>query len=365
MIFRIPKVFLLILAIVPIEAQGFRCDELLRSASAAVTGHETTRTFEYVNPKTNLRGVACVSLLNKGETMIFYIEEETTSTNTKSTAASFNLNSMVHAKHKQAMGRAQLKKQTTDSLNINSTNSLIFTGLLHIINNIEDSQKQGDLFDHENSQFSLSYTSPKGLATFTVKPFDITKNNLVYLWHPRDSVPNWEMQVNIPKFCGIKFFTLHDPIGDRPKNDRAGKVCVLEHTNSSLKFFSIGWKKSGASGRARKFINFGVLRTASPSFFNIYTGRVHVMAFPGHMDLPASEFDRSEFKEALKVTSVQAINTKDFMVYGDLQEEWLAPRINVQNNADNYPVPRYPLLPSDLSLDYSDEIRHIYGFNIF
>ena len=361
MIFSFPTVFLFILAIVPIEAQGFRCDELLRSASAAVTGQETTRTFEYVNPKTNLRGVACVSLLNNGETMIFYIEEETALTNVECA----NFNSMVRAKHKQAMGRAQLKKQSIDNSNVNSTNFFIFTGLLHIINNTEGSQKQGDLFDHENSQFSLSYTSPKGLATLTVKPFDITENNLIYLWHPRDSVPNWEMQVNIPKFCGIKFFTLHDPIGDRPKSDRAGKVCVLEHTNSSLKFFSIGWKKSGASGRARKFINFGVLRSASPSFFNIYTGRVHVMAFPGHMDLPASEVDRLEFKEALKVTTVQAINTKDFMVYGDLQEEWLAPRINIQNNVDDYPVPRYPLLPSDLSLDYSDEIRQIYGINIF
>ena len=304
----------------------FRCNHLLNTATDT-----SLRTFEYINPKSKLRGVVCVSLLNKAGTLLMYLEEETSINNTI---------------RKQAVGRAQLQSPSPPG-------TRLYTGIIHVTNNIIDTHE--DLFDLDNSPFTLSVALDSGLVSFSVKSLKTT-DNIVYIWQPRLTVPQWSMHVNIPKSCGIKSYTISDPI-PRTAKDRDGIVCILEESPSILRFFSFGWKKSGQSGKPRKFVNFGSLQLATPNFLNIYTGRVHTIAFPCGCDFESELQDRKNFKETFVITAVRSFSSKSLMIYGDLQEEWH----DTQTQIDPILPPRYPLLPINLFTDFSADLRQIYG----
>lgn len=307
----------------------FRCNQLLNAGEEAAAA--SLRTFEYINPKTKGRGVVCVSLLNRAETLLMYLEEET------------NVGNGIR---KQAVGRAQLQSPSPPG-------TRLYTGIIHVTNNIIDPHE--DLFDLNNSPFTLSLALDTGLVSFSIKQ-KLSSHNIVYIWQPRTSVPRWSMHVNIPKSCGVKSYTINDPIR-RPSKDRDGIVCVLEESPTILRFFSFGWKKSGQSGNPRKFVNFGSLRLATPNFLNIYTGRIHSIAFPcGGSNL---KNDRINFKETFVITAVRSSKRKSLMIYGDLQEEWHDIGIRIEPNF----MPRYPLLPINLNTDFSADLRQIYGLS--
>lgn len=269
-----------------------------------------------------------MSLLNRGDTLLMYLEEETVGVNTP---------------RKQAVGRAQLQSPSPPG-------SLFYNGVIHVTNNIIDPHE--DLFDLDNSPFSLTITLDTGLVSFSIKP-KLSPDNMVYIWQPRLTVPRWSMHVNIPKSCGVKSYNINDPL-PRPSKDRDGIICVLEESPTILRFFSFGWKKAGQSGNPRKFVNFGSLRQATPNFLNIYTGRVHSISFPCGCNLEA---DRKTFKDSFIITAVRSPTSKSLMIYGDLQEEWHDIRIQM----DPHFMPRYPLLPINMNTDFSADLRQIYG----
>lgn len=324
--------FLLLFSSLLISGQhahkDFRCNHLLNTVNDT-----SLRTFEYINPKSKLRGVACLSLLNEAGTLLMYLEEETTAT--------------IGSIRKQAVGRAQLQSPSPPG-------TRLYTGFIHVTHNVIDTHE--DMFDLDNSPFTLSVALDTGLLSFSIKSLKTT-DNLVYMWQPRLTVPRWSMQVNIPKSCGIKSYSINDPLPRTPK-DRDGIVCILEESPSILRFFSLGWKKSGSSGKPRKFVNFGSLRLASPNFFNIYTGRVHTIAFPCGCNFePQVDRNRKNFKDTFVITAVRSFSSKSLMIYGDLQEEWHDTQIQI----DPISLPRYPLLPINLFTDFSADLRQIYG----
>lgn len=301
--------------------EEFRCDELISSSPSSPHGN-SVRTFEFINPRNNRRGVSCASLVNNGNTLLMYLEEETPHT------------------RKQAIGRAQLQSPSPPGTHI-------YTGVIHVSKNIPDEHE--DLFDLDDASFTISIAIDSGLASFSIKP-STSPDNIVYIWQPRDSVPNWSMHVDIPGSCGIKAYSINDPIPKNPK-DRTGIVCVLEESPSNLKFYSLGWKKS------RKFVNFGSLRLASPNFLNIYTGLIHEMPFPSQE--PST---MPPFKETSTITAVRSTNSQtSFMIYGDLQEEWH----DIQHQVDPHFLPRYPLIPISPQTDFSSDLRQIYGLSSF
>jgi hypothetical protein len=332
MILRISLFLIFSLFKILLADTEFKCNQLLNAG-----GEEASlRTFEYINPKTKGRGVVCVSLLNRAETLLMYLEEETTVGTGSGTGTGIR---------KQAVGRAQLQSPSPPG-------TRLYTGVIHVTNNIIDPHE--DLFDLNNSPFTLSLALETGLVSFSIKP-KLSSDNIVYIWQPRTSVPRWSMHVNIPKSCGVKSYTINDPI-PRPSKDRDGIVCVLEESPTILRFFSFGWKKSGQSGNPRKFVNFGSLRLATPNFLNIYTGRIHSIAFPCGCNL---ENDRLNFKETFLITAVRSSTRKSLMIYGDLQEEWHDIGIRIEPNF----MPRYPLLPINLNTDFSADLRQIYGLS--
>lgn len=305
-------------------AQDFKCNDLLRTDA-----NTHLRTFEYINPKTKLRGVACASFLNNNSSVLIYLEEDTGS------GASSSLK-------KQAVARAQ--KQNN-----------VYTGVVHVIRNISDNSE--DLFDLDGSAFNLSVTSDNDIGTFSIKS-PHSADSLVYIWQPRVSVPKWTMQVDVPRSCsnGLKSFTIHDPI-PRPSKDRHGIVCVFSDSPTNVKFYSLGWRKAGASGKPRKFVNFGSLSLVSPNYLNVYTGQIHAMEFPLVTDPKDLQADRLIFKESKLITAVKSYNINSFLLYGDLQEVWFDP----QTKLDAANRPQYPILPINLKSDYSADLKHIYG----
>ena len=301
-----------------LSAQEFRCNELL--------GHhdKTLLTYEYTNPSTKFRGVACVVLLNEDATVLLYLEEEVEQKEPEG--------------RKQAVARAQLQSV--------SFSERFYTGIIHVTKSFES--PQSDIFGLDNAVFTLSVSLSSRLITFTI-------NSSVYIWQPRDFVPNWIMLVEIPKSCGTKSLIIHDPV-PRPVPDRLGIICVLEDSPTAFRFFSFGWRRAGSSGRPRKFINFGSLRTVTPNFLNIFTGRIHAVEFPAVLDIPASKSDQNLFRDTLMVSAVRSVNTNSFMIYGDFQEVWFDAKIGSSVN------PKYPLLPINLETDFSKDLVGIYGF---
>lgn len=329
-----------------ISGQGFRCDELMTSQPSS-----SLRTFEYRNPKTKKRGVACVSFLNNGETVLIYMEEDVV----------VDLKTNKHAR-KQAVARA--RKQSNSSSNQVSS---IYSGVIHVINNRSDSHE--DLYDLDNTAFTLSVsTSDKSesgnIATFSIKSLRTT-DNIVYIWQPRDRVPRWEMHVDIPQKChdeALTSFQIYDPIaGPNQRPDRNGLVCFLSQSPNAIKYYALGWRKAGVAGKPRKFIDFGSIRLASSKFLNVYTGRLHELAFPCGCDAKDLEADRQTFKESRSITAVKAYNANSYMIYGDLQELWIDTQSVPVDKLQPANRPQFPLLPVDLNGDYSAELSNIPG----
>ena len=332
MILRVLLHFLIYAAVLNFaSAHEFRCNDLLDKAT-----NPSLRTFEYTNPKTKLRGVACVSLLNNEESLLMYLEEDTK-----------NIQNDHKHKHKrkQAVGRAQLQSPSPPGTHF-------YSGVIHVTHNIADNHE--DLFDLDNFPFTISVALDTGLVSFSIKS-QKSPDSIVYMWQPRISVPKWSMHVDIPESCGIKSYKIADPI-PRTTKDRDGIVCVLEESASVLRFYSLGWRKSGYAGKPRKFVDFGSLRVASPNFLNIYTGRIHRIAFPCHCHL---KHDRKTFKESSIITAVRSPAGTSLMIYGDLKEEWH----DTKTQIDPFEMPRYPLLPINLQTDFSADLRQIYGIS--
>lgn len=307
-------------------AQEFRCNDLLDP------NDQNLLTFEYTNYKTNLRGVACVSLLNNRESMLIYMEEMTSKPEER----------------KQAIGRAQLQP---------NSNPPMYSGIIHVLTNFVDNYE--DLYDLDGDSFDLSIISGTGLGTFSMES-RISSEDIVYIWQPRIVVPNWRMFVHAPKACGNGLNTLliTDPI---PQSSlvRKGIVCFLVEGPNILKFFSIGWRKAGVSGKIRKFIHFGSLRSPSPNFLNVYTGRVHAIEFPcGSVSEAELRVDRLAFRESLIATAVRSLGNRSFMLYGDLKEIWYDP----QNPINPSEIPKFPLVPTSFDVNYHIDIGNIYGF---
>lgn len=310
-----------------LKAQDFRCNELL--------GHDNHNllTFEYIHPQTRLRGVACVSLLNDRESMLMYIEER--------------VDRPASQRRKQAIGRAQL---------VPNSHPPTYTGVIHILTNVGDTYE--DLYDLDGDAFRLSIVPGTGLGTFYIKS-RLSSDYIVYIWQPRATVPDWRMLVHIPESCGksLSTYAIADPI---PQSAlvRKGIVCVLLDRPDLLKFFSIGWKKAGVSGKIRKFVYFGSLKSPSTNFFNIYTGRVHALEFPcGSVQEKDLRIDRLAFKETLVATAVRSLTSSRFMLYGELQEIWFNPRVPINSSE----IPNFPIIPVSFESNYRADIGNIYG----
>ena len=308
-------------------AQEFRCNDLLGP------DNQNLLTFEYTNPHSHLRGVACVSFLNNRDSILMYMEELTGE----------------RGKRKQAVGRAQL---------LLNSNPPTYSGVIHVLTNVGD--KHEDLYDLDGDAFTISIVSSTGLGTFSIKS-RLSSDNLVYIWQPRTVVPNWRMLVHIPESCGnsvsSNYYGITDPI---PQSSlvRKGIVCVLQDRPDLFKFFSIGWRKAGVSGKIRKFIYFGSLKSPSPNFLNVYTGRVHALEFPcGSVPERDLRTDRMAFKETLVATAVRSLTSKSFMLYGDLQEIWFDPGAPI-NPAE---IPKFPIVPVSFESNYKADIGNIYG----
>ena len=169
------------------------------------------------------------------------------------------------------------------------------------------------------------------------------------------------MLVHIPKSCGdsgLNTLGITDPI-PQPSLIRKGIVCILLDRPDLLKFFSIGWRKAGVSGKIRKFVYFGSLKPPSTNFLNIYTGRIHALEFPcGSVPERELAIDRLGFKETLVVTAVRSLtNQKSFLLYGDLQEIWFDP----QETFNSAQIPKFPLIPTSFESNFKADIGNIYG----
>jgi hypothetical protein len=314
-----------------VEGFDFKCNELLQPENG-----NSVRTFEYLNPRTNLRGVVCVSALNGGETLLMYMEEETASTISTSNNVKI---------HKQAIGRAQQQ---------NSSQQQQYKGIIHVVKNVSD--RNEDLYDLDNSHFSISFSGD--MAKFAMKSVH-SGDELVYLWQPRpNGVPRWQIHMQIPNHCAPsikKTLILRDPINT---NHKHGIVCVLQEKANLIKFYSFGWKRAGVAGRPRKFIHFGSLRLASQNFANVLTGNVHAMDFPAISDLPLHELDRQQYKQDMKISAVKSVNSPNLLLYGDVQEEWINPIQSKPHFPSKYPI--IPLNPN--SNANNQELKNIYGF---
>lgn len=367
--------FFLILFLQTFHAQhtNFRCNELLHSTST------NPLTFEFRNPRTKERGVVCLAMLNGRESMVMYMEEEVAGEIIKEKEkVSKKVNEIEeyhrhhkhrhhkhrhhththpnhhphthhkhHRAHKQAVARAH---QSPSSPNL-------YTGILHVVHNLAD--KHEDLFDLDGTEFTLNLAPETGLATLTFKS-NLSKEEIVYIWQPRDVVNNWTMQVTIPKDCGVNLktsFRIADPV-PRDEPDRSGIVCVLQNSPSSLKFFSLGWRKDGTSAKPRKFVNFGSLRSASTNFVNIYTGKVHALAFPSPCENRQNiQADRLAFRDSLIISAVKSVNSQSFLIYGDLQEVWYDATVPLDTQ------PKYPLIPINFDSNYSFNFKKIPGLS--
>lgn len=322
-----------------LKAHDFRCNELL--------GHDNHNllTFEYIHPQTRMRGVACVSLINNRDSMLMYIEEQAIPVPGKSKKQ----RPPINAQRKQAIGRAQLLPNS-------NSNPPIYRGVIHVLNNVGD--KYEDFYDLDGDTFTLSIVPGTGLGTFSIKS-RLSSDDIVYIWQPRDTVPNWRMILHVPESCGssLTTYTITDPI-PRPALVKKGIVCVLSDQAVSLKFFSIGWKKAGVSGKIRKFIYFGSLKSPSTNFLNIYTGRVHALEFPcGSIPEKDLKIDRLAFKETLVMTAVRSLTSSRFMLYGDLQEIWFDPKMSI-NPSD---IPNFPVIPISFESNYRTDLGNVYG----
>lgn len=383
----------------PIYSQNFQCNHLLSPVD-----HQNLLTFEYTSPGTKNRGVVCIAMLNNRESLVMYMEEEVNVVGqegaqqpvTSATAVATEsetkkkkhkkrklrkrvrrrVNRFLHRnklqknnstdaepepientnaqqtplvpaqrlKHKQAIGRAH-RSPSSESL---------YTGIIHVIKNIADDEE--DLYDLDSAPFTLNFTPETGLATFSIRS-RLSSTELIYIWLPRAFVNHWVMRIEIPKDCGaIESLRITDPISQSVP-DRQGIVCILQNTPSTLKYFSLGWRKSGVEGKPRKFINFGSLRSASTNFVNIYTGRVHNLEFPSPCQTKHIQTDRLAFKDTFIISAVKSVNSKSLMVYGDLQELWYDPKTPL----DPTTPPKYPFIPNNFDSDYSSDLKLIYG----
>ncbi len=383
-----------------IYAQNFRCNQLLSPAD-----HQNLLTFEYRSPLTKQRGVVCVAMLNGRESMVVYMEEEvglveigptkrvvieegTTPTETQKEKKKHKKRKSKHRtrrrvkhflhrnKHKHHTDSTEVEnasstqpppqytrnfshKQAVGRAHRSHNSPTLYTGVIHVIKNIHDQQQQ-DLYDLDNSPFTLNFTPETGIATLTIRSHQ-SASELVYIWLPRAVVHHWFMRVEIPRNCGsIKSFRIADPISQSVP-DRQGIVCVLQNTPTTFKYFSLGWRRAGVDGKPRKFINFGSLLSASTNFLNIYTGRVHALDFPSPCDTKHIQADQFAFKDTLIISAVRSVNSHSLMVYGDLQELWYDPEAPI----DSASPPKYPLISKNFNSDYSADLKQIYGISHF
>jgi hypothetical protein len=256
----------------------FFCHQMIPGSSAQI------KTFEFRNPKTNTRGVACVIAVD-AQSAYFYTEEEGSSSN--------------------RIGGLGFAKRTNDG---------VFTG------NLWKFAKADEGRSSTAAPFTVDTGSSGNFWTLQVSGKSV-------IWQPRtdQGVANWQMAADLlPRTCPAQMHQLAiiDPIpGNNRIPDRKGVVCVNAAREGLADFFAVGWRRVEGSGQLRKFVNFGRMHR-SPKSSRSFDGKLINFYFLTAADQPD---DRDQVRLDLVFKAIPSQQGHSLLLLGDLKEKWISP----------------------------------------
>lgn len=269
-------------------------------------------TFEFRNPQTNARGVACV--IHTGpDSAYFYLEEADAEAGGHDTGSD---------NHTGALGFAA---RTADGL---------LTGHLW---------KFGSRVPGGSG--SLPFTVDTGAGT-DASFWTMHVSGRSAIWQPRSAqgVANWQMSPALaPLTCPPQMHELRlaDPIAHSAPatSDRDGIVCVRANgpaaaNNVAADFFAVGRRRAAGSGALRKFISFGRLqRPAAAREQRVLQGEAVSLSFFTAEDSSTSNagaLRKDQMKPDQSFRAIPSLSGRSVLLLDDLREKWIEPGMSEQ-----------------------------------